>query len=95
MTPRPCLGCGTIITLGSRCRNCQPRARQRNGWHWSNTKKRVLARDGYTCTQCGSVAPDLEVDHITPLSVGGTDDPTNLRTLCTTCHHQRHKPAAV
>lgn len=27
-----------------------------------------------------------EVDHIVPVKDGGTDDPTNLRTLCHDCH---------
>jgi hypothetical protein len=34
---------------------------------------------------CG--APATEVDHIRPVSVGGTDDPANLRAVC-----RRHNP---
>jgi 5-methylcytosine-specific restriction endonuclease McrA len=30
-----------------------------------------------------------EVDHITPVISGGTDDPANLRLLCVPCHHMR------
>jgi 5-methylcytosine-specific restriction endonuclease McrA len=40
-------------------------------------------RDGTPCTDRGT-----EVDHIIPLSAGGTDDLENLRLLCT-WHHAR------
>ena len=38
---------------------------------------------------CGSTER-LEVDHIVPLSRGGTNDAENLRVLCSMCHHRRH-----
>lgn len=49
----------------------------------------ILKRDGHKCVQCGAVPKDgakLHVDHITPLALGGTDDPENLQTLCSTCN---------
>jgi Zierdtviridae HNH endonuclease len=45
----------------------------------------VLERDGHVCVVCG--APATEVDHIEAVSVGGTDDPANLRAVC-----RRHNP---
>ncbi|KKN44964.1 hypothetical protein LCGC14_0687850 [marine sediment metagenome] len=49
---------------------------------------KVLKRDRHTCTGCGARAPDveLEVDHIVPVSKGGTDELSNLRTLCKDCN---------
>lgn len=44
----------------------------------------ILKRDG-KCLQCGSTE-DLTLDHIIPRSVGGTDDPENLQTLCRRCN---------
>jgi 5-methylcytosine-specific restriction endonuclease McrA len=44
----------------------------------------VLARDGYACVGCGANT-DLRACHITPLSEGGTYDPTNGVTRCATC----------
>jgi 5-methylcytosine-specific restriction endonuclease McrA len=43
----------------------------------------LIDRDGYVCSHpgCGVLA-DLTIDHIVPLSRGGTDDLTNLRFLC-------------
>jgi 5-methylcytosine-specific restriction endonuclease McrA len=52
---------------------------------------RILKRDGYRCRLCGAAARDgehvkLHVDHIVAKSTGGTDDPSNLWTLCRTCN---------
>ncbi|MFC5144280.1 HNH endonuclease [Streptomyces aureoversilis] len=38
------------------------------------------------CRRCGATK-DLQVDHIVPLSEGGSRwDPANAQTLCATCH---------
>lgn len=43
----------------------------------------LIARDGYVCAfkEC-HVIVDLTIDHIIPISKGGTDDLPNLRFLC-------------
>src|SRR5690554_3686196 len=48
----------------------------------------VFKRDSFTCQYCGSKAPDviLEVDHITPVKDGGTNDIMNLITSCFNCN---------
>lgn len=48
----------------------------------------VLKRDGFKCQYCGASAPDvlLEVDHIIPVSRGGTNDILNLITSCHACN---------
>ena len=48
----------------------------------------VLRRDNHTCRYCGASAPDvkLTVDHVTPVALGGSDDPTNLVTACAACN---------
>lgn len=53
-------------------------------------KKRfeVLKRDGFTCAYCGRTPPTviLEVDHIEPVSKGGSNDQDNLITSCFDCN---------
>jgi hypothetical protein len=61
---------------------------------WPKVKITILRRDGFTCQDCGRQGRQvvagrlrgLEVHHIIPRSEGGTDHPTNLKTLCHECH---------
>ncbi len=48
----------------------------------------VFKRDSFTCQYCGGKAPDvvLEIDHITPVAAGGTNDLLNLATACRACN---------
>jgi len=50
----------------------------------------VFKKDNYSCCICGrnneSHDVILEVDHIIPISKGGTDDLINLQTLCFECN---------
>lgn len=48
----------------------------------------VLRRDNHQCRYCGAAAPDvpLVVDHVVPVALGGSDDPTNLVTACQDCN---------
>lgn len=61
----------------------------------------VFKRDNFKCAECGKGkdVTTLEVDHILPVSKGGTDEMHNLRTLCYTCNrekndlvHENHNP---
>ncbi|WP_081871909.1 HNH endonuclease [Nocardia otitidiscaviarum] len=52
------------------------------------TRVGVYARDGWKCQWCGA-AHHLELDHIVPWSAGGSDSPSNLRTLCKSCNEKR------
>jgi 5-methylcytosine-specific restriction endonuclease McrA len=53
-------------------------------------RQAVLERDHHTCTMVGHHEGRLEVDHIIPQSRGGSDDMSNLRTLCR--YHHLHLP---
>ncbi len=57
----------------------------------------VLDRNGFTCQMCGAAAGEphpfdptkkarLQIGHIIDKSQGGTDDPSNLRALCSVCN---------
>lgn len=52
------------------------------------TRFEVLRRDNHTCRYCGGSAPDvrLTVDHVIPVTLGGSDDPTNLVVACRDCN---------
>jgi len=48
----------------------------------------VFKRDSFKCQYCGASAPDvlLHIDHIKPVSKGGTNNLTNLITACVSCN---------
>jgi hypothetical protein len=51
-------------------------------------RARIMERDAFLCRRCG-VGPQearLVVDHIHPVSRGGTAEPDNLQTLCWECN---------
>lgn len=51
----------------------------------------VFRRDGHRCLECGATNHEirLEVDHIIPVSQGGTDELNNLQTLCYKCNQAK------
>jgi hypothetical protein len=53
---------------------------------WKRIRQIVRRRDGAVCQYCGSKAPDGHVDHIIPLSRGGTDSVDNLLWSCAFCN---------
>ena len=61
------------------------------------TRAYVLDRNGFTCQMCGAVAGEehpydngrktrLHIGHIVDKSLGGVDDATNLRAICSVCN---------
>lgn len=52
---------------------------------------RVMKRDRFTCTYCGITGADaeLEVDHIIPVSKGGSHHMSNLTTACRKCNQKK------
>lgn len=52
----------------------------------SNTiRRRIYARDGQTCKECGA-KHGLSIDHIVPISKGGNSTDDNLQVLCLGCN---------
>lgn len=61
------------------------------------TRAIVLDRNGFTCQVCGAGAGEphpfdssrktrLHLGHVIDKSMGGTDDPSNLRAVCSICN---------
>ncbi len=59
---------------------------------YANTKAYVLTRDNSTCQHCQGKSKDrrLEVHHLVFRSEQGSDEASNLLTLCKTCHDGLH-----
>lgn len=60
------------------------------------TRALILDRNGFTCQMCGAAAGEthpydgrkvrLHIGHIVDKSLGGSDEPSNLRALCSVCN---------
>lgn len=57
-----------------------------------NVREYVLARDGHRCVHCNGKSKDpiLNVHHLESRKIGG-NSPSNLVTLCETCHKAYHR----
>lgn len=51
-----------------------------------NIRKAIIIRDNNTCKMCGKKKGVMEVHHILPKRLSGTDSIDNLITLCHKCH---------
>lgn len=93
--------CRTMSTKGGYCDDHQPvvipwksslgkTAKERGyGTAWRKVRKVALKRDKHLCQEClrqGIVTSGTDVDHIVNKARGGTDELSNLQTLCKPCH---------
>ena len=54
------------------------------------TRQDVLNRDNCRCRACGfSDSLTLEIDHVKPRSLGGSDSLDNLQALCSFCNNTK------
>lgn len=59
------------------------------GRDWDIRRVRILRRDDGLCQEClrnGRATAANHVDHIKPKCKGGSDDDSNLQSLCVRCH---------
>lgn len=55
-------------------------------------RREVLARDRHRCRRNGcNHSRFLDIHHLVPRAAGGTHDPSNLVTLCSSCHRLWHE----
>lgn len=59
------------------------------GHDWFEIREQVLERDDHSCRNCDS-STNLVVHHIVPIEATGTNELSNLATLCRKCHRHAH-----
>lgn len=86
-----CLWCHQPIPQGRRTRCGKVLCNEMiwQAYSWQRVTKMVMRRDKRKCVLCGCEA--LEVDHIVPVSLGGSGDMDNLRSLCSGHHKAETK----
>lgn len=70
----------------------RPNASDRGYDHrWTKTSRRHLRNNPLCvlCKQAGFIVQAVLVDHIIPLSQGGTDERANRQSLCRSCHAKK------
>jgi hypothetical protein len=58
--------------------------------NWAELREQVFKRDKYQCQNCGATGVRVNCHHIVPLNKGGTNQLSNLITLCEKCHAKIH-----
>lgn len=83
---RICTWCHADVPRGNRtrCGSAQCAEFIWRAWSWERCRREALRINRRCC--CGKRA--REVDHIVPVSLGGSSDLGNLRSLCPGCHRQ-------
>lgn len=62
------------------------------GYAWEKLRAQALDRDNGLCVPCtgkGRVTIATQVDHRTAKAQGGTDDLSNLQSICDACHREK------
>jgi hypothetical protein len=72
----------------TQARKPRPKARKEVAARYEKILVALGRRDGFACTNCRAVE-DLQIDHILPVSRGGTSDLVNLQILCKPCNKRK------
>ena len=69
-----------------------PDVSQKYGSAWKRARDRYAAAHPFCerCYEAGRLVPVREVHHILPVSRGGTNEESNLMSLCQSCHNKIH-----
>jgi len=57
-----------------------------NHSEWYKLRNQILLRDNYTCQKCGKDKCELDIHHKIPYRYTNDNSPSNLITLCKSCH---------
>ncbi|MFC9974317.1 HNH endonuclease [Spirillospora sp. NPDC127200] len=92
--PKLCTRCPRTAVARGRCQlhahvpfdGAMQRWRRDRPGNWESIRRMVIRRDR-VCVLCQ--LPGNHVDHIVPVSRGGSWTPANLRLLCASCHRTK------
>ncbi len=66
------------------------KATERINWR-KGLKNELMRRQSNTCVYCGArrIARSMDIDHITPIVRGGSNDDSNLQVICRPCNQRK------
>jgi 5-methylcytosine-specific restriction endonuclease McrA len=57
--------------------------------NWNRMRFAIFKQYNYQCQLCGNYSKgNLQLHHLKPKMLGGSDSPSNLVPLCSNCHYQ-------
>lgn len=79
--------------------------RRLDSWEWRQTRAKIYERDNWLCQECGCKCLNsrdskahpkrkIQCHHIVSRRNGGSDEMSNLTTLCMSCHHKLERASA-
>ena len=78
--------CGFHISRSAKYPHGSGSAKWRGPSLPNRVREKILARDNHTCRYCGASNVPMHIDHIKPVSKGGTDALGNLTAACAPCN---------
>ena len=78
------------IMLRTRANERRIRPTERVPWP-RGLKRKLMRRQNNTCAYCGHrrISSSMEIDHITPVVRGGSNDESNLQVICRPCNMRK------
>ena len=66
------------------------KATDRINWR-KGLKNELMRRQSNTCVYCGArrIARSMDIDHMTPIVRGGSNDDSNLQVICRPCNQRK------
>lgn len=90
---RPCVVCGVAVDSTRSDTRCPRHRRSTRDYRgdWRRRRDEYLALHPWCvfCLEAGRQTKARNVDHIRALKDGGTNEDSNLRSLCWSCHSRR------
>jgi 5-methylcytosine-specific restriction endonuclease McrA len=81
----------TTEKKAAHCRNRRARIRMAEGFHTAEDIQRICTVQNGKCAICKEkVGKKFHVDHVQPLTKGGSNWPANLQILCGSCNRRKH-----
>lgn len=71
-------------------RNYKARKLKAEGYHTKEDIQKLLIKQNHLCNECKINLTEYDVDHIIPLSRGGSNGPDNLQLLCPPCNGSKN-----
>ena len=79
-----------MVMRATRKNERRVKATERISWR-KGLKNELMSRQSNTCSYCGSrrIARSMDIDHMTPVVRGGSNDDSNLQVICSPCNQRK------